>query len=608
MTISPNFYFLRLRNSSLWEIFWRFYQSLTRPYIFFFQTIGKEVPTVPKLGSDAIINLITPRYFSTEESTYSIDEETVRGVLSKSNNLICKENDQIQIAGSVSPIEDIRLTWEPARLQQALWLLINAHQHSDLSVWNKAKQASKSLILRWLNANPFARGVHYNSVMECALRIPVFVLALKHIDSFRSADYDLILKTIFRHAWLISKRMSLYSSLGNHTITEAVGLLFAGAVFRSTREGLKWIDTGLNLLSKELSHQIYKDGGPAEQSLNYHRFVLDLYWLALDFVKKNNFGDVLHWESRLSTAESFLGAFQDSQGCFPAIGDSDDGFAIAPGISPARNTGGESNQPHMTFPESGYSVIRNDQLVFTLDHGPLGLAPFYNHGHADALAITLSKKGRPILVDPGTYRYNGAQQWRRYFKGTQAHNTVTIDDQDQAIQETAFIWSKPYNAGLTGYKEENGDLLYIATHDGYTRLKSPVKHQRSVFFYDQESFVIKDRFFGAGIHCFQLNFHLHPMAKVTIDGKWWIIDHMGEQIFLRLCKGDFQAVRGQKNPLMGWYSSRYGQKEPTCTLTCTRTGNADRVVFTTLICTQKPFGGDCIDIKAGEIEGKIKNS
>ena len=60
------------------------------------------------------------------------------------------------------------------------------------------------------------------------------------------------------------------------------------------------------------------------------------------------------------------------------------------------------------------------------------MAPLYNHGHADALSVTLSLGETPFLIDPGTYRYNGVPDWRRYFKGTRAHNTICIDEQDQA--------------------------------------------------------------------------------------------------------------------------------------------------------------------------------
>ena len=232
---------------------------------------------------------------------------------------------------------DIRMVWEPARLQQAVLLLVFAQKNPKFPGWKQAKQAAKSIILSWLKTNTFARGVHYKSAMECALRIPVFFTALKQIEDLNPDQYDLILEAIYLHGRFVSKHLSLYSSLGNHTITEAVGLIFAGATFKSTREGRHWIETGLRLLTDELPHQILDDGGPAEQSLNYHRFVLDLYWLAMDFIHKNNLGNVLQWKPRLSAGEFFLSAFQDGRGCFPSIGDSDDGFAIAPGISPLRD-------------------------------------------------------------------------------------------------------------------------------------------------------------------------------------------------------------------------------------------------------------------------------
>ena len=73
---------------------------------------------------------------------------------------------------------------------------------------------------------------------------------------------------------------------------------------------------------------------------------------------------------------------------------------------------------YKSFPEAGYAVIRTPEILFTFDYGPLGMAPLYNHGHADALSITLSVNGDLLIVDPGTYAYNGVPEFRRYFKGT----------------------------------------------------------------------------------------------------------------------------------------------------------------------------------------------
>jgi len=55
------------------------------------------------------------------------------------------------------------------------------------------KQAAKTIILDWdAAANPFPNGEHYASAMECALRIPVFLTALKQIDDLSPDEFALI--------------------------------------------------------------------------------------------------------------------------------------------------------------------------------------------------------------------------------------------------------------------------------------------------------------------------------------------------------------------------------------------------------------------------------
>lgn len=575
-TFNPNFLLLRLRHSSLPELFHRIRQIVTRQHLKLSTKPGGGFSKIPVIEIDEIENLLMPDLIPDPESNS-------RHALNSFNLKHLLNGRPSDPEGSET---DIRIKWEPARLQQAAALLVYDHQYRKSAEPEKARQAAKRLIFSWINANPFPRGLHYQSAMECAMRIPVFFTALKKIDDLTSDESAILLKTIYHNGWLISKQLSLYSSLGNHTITEAVGLIFAGAVYRSTRRGKDWLTTGIKLLNDELPHQILDDGGPAEQSLNYHRFVLDLYWLAMDFIQKNSLGDVDHWQKKLSTGEFFLDAFKDQSVHSPAIGDSDDGFAVAPGISPRRLFRADRMQNHITFPDSGYTIIRNNHLVFTFDHGPLGLPPLYNHGHADALSITLSKNGHPLLIDPGTYRYNGVAQWRRYFKGTRAHNTVTIDNQDQAVQETGFIWSKPYRSELTAAKTEKNLFFCTAFHDGYTRLKHPVRHYRSVACIDQTNFLIRDSFSGTGTHKFQINYHLHPDVQAKQKGKWWILENHGEYIFLRLSDGYLMPVKGGHDPIMGWFSSRYGKKEATTVLTFTKRGTAKNVTFVTIIFTQ----------------------
>ncbi|MBW2062859.1 MAG: alginate lyase family protein [Deltaproteobacteria bacterium] len=503
---------------------------------------------------------------------------------------------------------DIRTVWEPARLQHLTLVLHRIRELSGASNVGSLKKFVRDTLLAWLQKNPFPLGPHFVSVMECGLRIPVFLQSLKILDTLSTVERKAILQAIYEHAWIIWKRLSLYSSLGNHTVAECVGLIIAGAIFQETDQGRKWLRTTIRLLEQECQHQILDDGGPAEQSLSYHRFILDMYRFIIVFLEQNKLHDCAALKPRIQAGEEFWEAFQINEAEAPCIGDSDDGFAIAPGLSPFRAESSQMSEFHgsiqkrqrtndrieeaplyHTFPNSGYTVLKTcDQILLTFNHGPLGMTPFFNHGHADALAITLSKKGQQILIDPGTYRYNGVPEWRKYFKGTRAHNTVTIDGLDQAVQVNSFIWSHPYEARLLGCEKKPKGIVVEAVHNGYTRLKNPVRHKRTIFLRGKSDFIIKDSFSGQGINEFEINYHLHSEVKVNEANGWWHIDKGGQRVFITLLGDDFRLAKGQYDPLLGWHSPVYGIKKESCVLHCKKRGRAEEVYFITAICTNTP--------------------
>lgn len=587
-------YILRLRTSSIPELGYRAKQALLLLRLKSLLRKNRNLVEVPIIDPLDIEDLKLPSF------EYHLNEDIVEAIIRGENlslNAHCGVSRRFEEQfrniffadikqGDSSP--DIRTVWEPARLQHIASLIVYALQTPEPSYSHTAKEYARDATFKWINENPFLFGPHYISVMECGLRIPVFFYCLKSLDNLSDREYRLLLNTSYLHAWWVSKRLSLYSSLGNHTIAECVGLIFAGAIFRKTRDGKQWIEKGFSLLKKELEHQILEDGGPAEQSLNYHRFILDLYWLSIDFLKINNLYHCTDIIPRLMRGEEFIKAFQDSRGNMPLIGDSDDGCAIAPGITPKRSRTSGPKKRINIFKYSGYTVINTENRVtLTFYHGPLGMPPLYNHGHADALSIILSKDCKEILVDPGTYRYNGAPEFRKYFKGTRAHNTVTVDGLDQAVQETGFIWSNPYNVNLLNCLELDEALWLEAVHDGYSRLKEPVWHKRSILFFDNSNFIIKDSFKGRGIHHFELNYHLHPDAMVSNSDGWWHVDKKGSRLFIQLFgKDEFLFVRGQEKSLLGWYSPSYGIQRKSGVLNCKKRGFAEQVVFVTAICTE----------------------
>lgn len=535
-----------------------------------------------------------------------VDEETLEAL--QLPGVYGEEGDPPprDLGGAQEGGADVRLLWEPARLQEAIRLLFPP----DGRPGPREGGTARDLVLRWLRENPFSSGIHYRSAMECALRIPVFFFCLKKISGLSPADRSRLVDAVRVHGWWTVHRLSLFSSRGNHTVAEAVGLVFAGALCSKDPEGRRWLEQGIALLHQEVEHQILEDGGPAEQSLGYHRFVVDLYWLAADFLERNRLHDCRAWRGRLERAEDFLGCFAYAPGRFPAIGDGDDGRALGPGLRPARRrsegtggagepdsweaVGGDEGLRYRTFHASGYTVIRNAKRdLLTFDHGPLGMAPLYNHGHADALAVTLAREGVPVLVDPGTYRYNGVPSWRRYFKGTSAHNTVTVDERDQAVQATSFIWTRPFHARLVRCETDRGALVLEAQHDGYRRIDPPVIHQRRVR-WEGHIILIQDVFHGEGAHRFSLHYHLHPECEVEHDDGWWRARRGSVELFLRVLGNiPLQYSKGLEDPILGWYSRAYGHREPCPVLHAAVRGDARKTRFLTAIgLGRRPDVGD----------------
>ncbi|OPY83129.1 MAG: Heparin-sulfate lyase precursor [Smithella sp. PtaU1.Bin162] len=588
------YYFSRFRNASFREIAYRCRQILLVKRLRRRFNSKQPILSVPDLERSLLESLDVPDF------TIEINDDLLKSI--SDGMIFSLSGDEREIARFEASSRgkffydihnpeslDIRKVWESARLQHIAILLIASEQGGSGIDSDHLKYCAKEKLLDWIENNPFLAGPHYMSAMECGLRIPVFFYGLKILDNLTPAESDVFSRAIYEHAWWISRRLSLYSSLGNHTVCECIGLLFAGAIFSNTREGKSWLSEGRKLLERECHHQILEDGGPAEQSFSYHRFVLDLYWLATSFLQKNALYDCSAWKKRIAKGEYFLASFTNSSGRILSVGDSDNGHAVGPCVHPVKRVKNSEKSRRVLFENSGYTVIRfGDDAELTFDHGPLGMPPLYNHGHADALSITLSVRGRRILVDPGTYRYNGVHQWRKYFKGTRAHNTVSIDGLDQAVQATGFIWTRPYKAALKRIEESGNNIILEAVHDGYMRLSNRTEHTRRIHLFGESQILIVDSFSGRGVHDFELNYHLHPECALNKQDGWWVVLRENVIVYVRMIEdADFILNFGQEDPPFCWYSPEYGIKEKSAALSCRKRGRASEVSFTTAISVDK---------------------
>lgn len=467
-----------------------------------------------------------------------------------------------------NPYGDVRVAWEPSRLQWLVTLALIARGRRDAQAGH-AIELLQDALLSWVAANPPLVGIHYISAMECALRL----IAVCHaVDLARSQltrprqVYEALVSIVASHAALISGRLSLYSSAGNHTVAEAAGLIYAGVLFPELAGADRWKRQGLSLLDSELRRQVLDDGGGIEQAFWYLRFITDLGALVAALLRCRGETVPAGLVDRLPRAQRFLSLMEEACGQVPPVGDADDGHALSPWLRCRSETEYEvAKTAIVDFPDAGYLLWRAaapGRTTVLFDHGPLGMAPAFAHGHADALSVQMWCDGREVLVDTGTFTYTGEPAARRYFRSTAAHNTVIVDDSDQARQTSAFMWAGPCDCELVRIDARPGLSRALARYRGSFD-GDGIIHWRGLSLRDSGSVLVWDFIEGGGAHKLMLAWHV--ALPVEGAGPRW---RLGEDMILEIHGADeLRSYRGGSHAGPGLRSTGYGRMQPICTIT-----------------------------------------
>ena len=109
-------------------------------------------------------------------------------------------------------------------------------------------------------------------------------------------------------------------------------------------------------------------------------------------------------------------------------------------------------------------------------------------------------RGQNVLVDGGSFRYNGAPEWHNHFMRTRSHNTVEVDGRDQMLHLRKFkvvYWTR---ASRLRFLDETRWSLVEGEHYGYTRHPGRCVHRRSLVRLGDSLWVVVDRVSGGGPH------------------------------------------------------------------------------------------------------------
>lgn len=387
---------------------------------------------------------------------------------------------------------DIKTNWEVNRLQFLLTLGACHRLFSDPVYSKRAREILES----WMDSVIYPVGPQWSSNLEVAIRALSMVRScLVFADSAYWQDefFFRVIASIELHLNHLENELSIHHTEGNHLLGESASLLQISLLCPFLKRSDKRIQISSRILDSLIPRLILPDGIYAEQSVSYAKFILE--FLVPLMGPRESRGSILSPGSRELVRKCLrsLNEISNENGLAPMIGDSDSGSALGlylddywdmrplmacgakifddPDLlrkvkdlpaesflifgkeiqdwfetnhSRERNQSSalDETQPSIThFTHGGLIKATYKSLVTMFDVGPLGKAPGYEHGHSDGLSVQLWIDNKPLLIDSGTFIYNGNPQWRKYFKGSAAHNVLQVDQLDQSRPLGSFRWA-----------------------------------------------------------------------------------------------------------------------------------------------------------------------
>lgn len=398
----------------------------------------------------------------------------------------------------------------------------------------------------------------------------------------------------FALRWLASVHEQVHflkqnlSPARNHRTLELYAIFLAGVVLPEYAAADEWRAFSLRELDVNLESDLLADGVHCELSTHYHHLVAHNHLQVTRLARANGIETSVARDGLLERALEFAMHVHKPDGLVPTLSDSDSESYLhllrlghelfgREDMLYVASSGAEGRVPSQrsaAFPDAGYYTMRSGwggdgadfahERYLVFDCGPIGAG---NHGHLDCLSIEVAASGRSLVVDPGRYTYDetsedrGETNWRAWFRGTAAHNTVTVDGRDQARYERRpgkrrrKIYPPHPACTLHTFASTNGfDLL----HGSVTSAEYDAVHERAIFFASPHYWVIFDALRAPTQHRYDLRFQLSETAvdrvSASPDGDAWMVRAPN------LCVAHTSSTRSAASIDEGHIAYRYGEK------------------------------------------------
>ncbi|GAA4440081.1 hypothetical protein GCM10023188_36930 [Pontibacter saemangeumensis] len=485
-----------------------------------------------------------------------------------------------QISDLNSAAGDIKYVWEKSRFSYLHTILrYDYHFEQDSAEWVFSEIDS------WIKANPVNCGPNFRCSQEISLRLFNWCFALHFyrkssaLTEERWRNYQHYIFWQLHHVYYHID-FSRIAVRNNHAITETTLLCLSEFLFPFIPEVKQWAAQGRKWLEEEISYQIYDDGTFIQNSMNYHRVVVQVLTFVLSLTEKN--GKPLSgkaYEGAYKSVNFLLQCQQLTTGRLPNTGANDGALffqfsgsdytdyrpqlnglhLLLTGKNLYDGTGAweeeaawygihkqpgkrfavlQQEQGIIAFPKGGYFLIRDGDTLSLIR-----CAKFRNRpSHADNLHLDVWVGDQNLLHDAGSFKYNTGQELKRYFKGTQSHNTVMVDDLDQMLMGERFIWYHWSEATDVKLSEDDEHYIFKGAIKGFGHLSKDIRHVRTV----------KKK---KGINSWLVQDELLGLPEGHLIKQLW---HTAfpEQTDIQVLTSEAHLTTRQ-----GWQSTRYGTKE-----------------------------------------------
>ena len=401
-------------------------------------------------------------------------------------------------------------------------------------------------------------------------------------------------------------------------------------VYNATIERACW-----HLISKQIERQINEDGFDFENTTSYHAYVLEMFTYPtlhalrvkgcknaeefipyiqshrllsavaierlrssakalcmltqpngnIPYISDNDAGRYVEWEARnkhnadmRSIACTVAVLFNDSS-IVPASAREIDFIASKAYFDNAKPIKSTFEYKSQIYHHIGFAIVAKNDFHCVFSSGgdsSIAKASHYGHSHNDQLAFTLCAKGKPFMIDSGTYTYTGDRPWRRKSRSALSHNTLIIDniETDERIASAQFgevagekalqlVGLKRKLNTLVSFETDGDKVVCTGEHVGYSILPDDVTVQRTLNYGGENEVVftdvIKRKNPSPKDGEITERFTLDSDCKVEIIDNKAIITNSGDTVELSTEKGFIRVEEG-------FHAINYGTKKDTATL------------------------------------------